>query len=139
MSLYNIFQIAGSGLKAQAIRLTTTASNMNNANVASPTPAGAYRALYPIFQTELSSIEDMNISKMPGVRVDGIFQSNQPPIKRYAPSHPLANKAGYIFMPNVNMVEEMTNMISASKSYRMNVEILSTSKELMARTLQLGQ
>ena len=140
MSIYNIFDISGSGMKAQSVRLTTTASNMSNANVASSTEAGTYRAKYPVFSAELAKVQQNDLgSNTPGVKVDGIFQSAQPPIKRYQPSHPLANKDGYVFMPNVNMVEEMTNMMSASKSYRMNVEVLSTAKELLARTLQLGQ
>ena len=139
MSIYKIFDISGSGIKAQSVRLTTTASNMSNSNVVSGTENGAYRPRYPIFTPESAQFKDDHFSESPGVKVTGIYQSLQPPIKRYQPSHPLANEDGYVFMPNVNMVEEMTNMMSASKAYRMNVEVLSTAKELMAQTLQMGQ
>ena len=139
MSIYNVFDIAGSGMKAQSTRLTTTASNMSNSNVVSGTQEGAYKAKYPIFTPNQSELNDNSFSLQPGVKVEGIFQSQQPAIQRYQPSHPLANEKGYVFMPNVNMVEEMTNMMSASKAYRMNAEILTTVKELMARTLQLGE
>ncbi len=139
MSIYNVFDIASSAMKAQSVRLTTTASNMSNANVVSGTEQGTYKPKYPIFNAKNTTLQDNQFSQTPGVSVEGIFESQQPAIKRYQPSHPLANKDGYVFMPNVNIVEEMTNMMSASKAYRMNVEILSTTKELMARTLQLGQ
>jgi len=139
MSIYNVFDIAASGMKAQSVRLTTTASNMSNANVISGSQEAAYKPKYPVFSSVLAELNDTEFGKQPGVKVDGIYQSNLPAIKRYQPSHPLANKEGYVFTPNVNMVEEMTNMMSASKAYRMNVEILSTTKELMAQTLQLGK
>lgn len=138
MSIYNVFDIAGSAMKAQSVRLTTTASNMSNANVVSGTEQGTYKPKYPIFATK-NELLNNNFSQSTGVQVQGVYQSQQAAIKRYQPSHPLANDEGYVFMPNVNMVEEMTNMMSASKAYRFNVEIMSTAKELMARTLQLGQ
>ena len=139
MSMYNIFDISGSGMKAQSVRLTTTASNLSNANVVSGTEEGVYRPKYPIFKAEMVNSAVGGFNKTPGVEVEGIFQSAQPPAKRYQPTHPLANKDGYVFSPNVNIVEEMTNMMSASKAYRMNIEVMSTAKELMARTLQLVQ
>lgn len=139
MSLYNIFDVSASGMKAQSVRLTTTASNLSNANVVSGDEKNTFKAHYPIFSSKPVELSGSNFSQPPGVEVQGIYESDQPAIKRYQPSHPLANEEGYVFLPNVNVVEEMTNMISASKSYRMNVEVLSTAKELMARTLQIGQ
>lgn len=139
MSMYNIFDISGSGMKAQSTRLTTTASNMSNADVVSGSEQATYRPKYPIFKPESVNTGQNTLNDTPGVEVSGIYQSNQPPIQRYQPSHPLANDEGYVYLPNVNMVEEMTNMMSASKGYRMNVEVLTTAKELMARTLQMGE
>lgn len=138
MSMYNIFDISASGMKAQSIRLTTTASNMSNANVVSGTAEATYKPRYPIFAMAKNDLSRGVFATEPGVGIEGIVESNQPPLKRYEPSHPLANEEGYVFMPNINMVEEMTNMMSASKAYQMNVEILSTTKQLMAQTLQLG-
>lgn len=140
MSLYNVFDISGSALKAQATRLTTTASNMSNANVISGNQNDVYRARYPIFQTvQMQANQLFNQTGEKGVKVAGVFESTSAPIKRFEPSNPIADKNGYVYAPNVNIVEEMTNMISASRSYQMNVEILNTSKQLMLRTLQLGQ
>jgi flagellar basal-body rod protein FlgC len=140
MSLYNIFDISGSALKAQAIRLTTTASNMSNANVVSGNQNDVYRPRYPVFKTaQLQANQLFNESGAKGVEVGGVFESTKAPIKRYEPNNPIADKNGYVYAPNVNVVEEMTNMISASRSYQMNVEVMNTSKQLMLRTLQLGQ
>lgn len=139
MSIYSVFDISASALKAQSLRLTTTASNMSNANVVSGTKEGTYKPKYPVFSAMLSELKDNAFSQPAGVKVEGVVESRQPAIQRYQPSHPLANKEGFVFMPNVNMVEEMTNMMSASKAYKMNVEILSTAKDLMAQTLQLGK
>lgn len=139
MSLYNIFDISAAGMKAQSVRLTTTASNMSNANVVSGSEAATYKPRYPIFAVADNNLNRGVFSTETGVEIEGVIESNKPAIKRYEPSHPLANEEGYVFMPNVNMVEEMTNMMSASKAYRMNVEILSTTKELMAQTLQIGK
>ena len=109
---------------AQSTRLTTTASNLSNANVVSGNEAEVYRARYPIFQAQLVNASNNTFVNDPGVEVQGIYQSAQPAIKRYQPTHPLANKDGYVYTPNVNIVEEMINMISASKAYRMNVEVM---------------
>ena len=137
--MYNIFDISGSGMKAQSTRLTTTASNMSNADVVSGSDQAPYSPNYPIVKPESVNSGQNTLIDTPGVEVSAIYQSNQPPIQRYQPSHPLANDEGYVYLPNVNMVEEMTNMMSASKGYRMNVEVLTTAKELMARTLQMGE
>lgn len=135
MSNFSIFEIAGSAMSAQTVRLNTVASNMANAETASSTPEGVYRPIQPIFQTVL----DEAGRNAGGVRVTGIVKSQAPAIAEYAPNHPLANEQGYIYRPNINLVEEMANMMSASRSYQNNVDMLSTVKQLMLRTLQLGQ
>ena len=126
-------------MKAQSVRLITTASNMSNANVVSGSEANTYIPKYPIFEAHGPNLQGQLTEQGPGVEVSGIYQSKLPAIKLYQPSHPLANQEGYVFMPNVNMVEEITNMVSASKAYRMNVEVMITAKNLMARTLGMGQ
>lgn len=135
MTSFSIFEIAGSAMNAQAVRLNTVASNMANAEVVSGRPEDAYRPRQPVFQTIL---EDAGRSTG-GVRVTGIVQSEAAPIPEYAPHHPLANAQGYIYRPNVNLIEEMANMVSASRSYQNNVDMLNTVKQLMLRTLQLGE
>ena len=112
MSLFNVFDIAGSAMSAETVRLNVTASNLANA------------------QSDAASV---------GVAVNGIVESQAPLEQRYQPEHPMANEEGYVFLPNVNIVDEMANMISASRSYQGNVEVLNTSKQLMLATLKLGQ
>ena len=135
MSLFNIFDISGSALSAQSVRLNTVASNLANADVASSTPEGVYRARQPLF----AALLQQESGRGAGVRVAGVVESVKPPRVEHMPGHPLANEEGYVFMPAVNTVEEMANMMSASRSYQNNVEVASTVKQLMLRTLQLGQ
>jgi flagellar basal-body rod protein FlgC len=134
MSLSRIFDVAGSALSAQSTRLNTVASNLANADVASATAEGAYRAKHPVFAAVLREAAAAG----GGVRVAGITESEQPPRIEYMPGHPLADEEGYVYFSNVNTVEEMADMMSASRSYQNNVEMLQTIKELMLRTLQLG-
>lgn len=134
MSLFRIFDISGSALHAQTVRLNTTASNMANAESASSSTATTYRARYPVFAAQLQTAED----EAAGVDVLGIVESQTPLRREYRPDHPLADQDGYINLPNVNPVEEMANMISASRSYQSNVEVLNTSKQMLMRTLSLG-
>lgn len=136
MGLFNVFDVAGSGMSAQSVRLNTTASNLSNAESVSSSVNQTYKARHPIFATLLNDQMD---EASAGVQVLGIVESQAPLKVEYEPNHPMANKDGYIFRPNVNMVEEMANMISASRSYQTNVEILNTSKQLMLKTLSLGQ
>ena len=138
MSLFSIFDVAGSGMSAQSIRLNTVASNMANAQTVSDTKAGAYRAKQPIFQALLTEA-GRSQAGIQGVRVSGVTESNGAIEQRFMPEHPMADEQGYVYLPNVNMIEEMTNMISASRTFQSNVEVLNTSKELMLRTLSLGQ
>lgn len=138
MSLFRIFDIAGSAMSAQSARLSTTASNLANANTVASSAATAYRARQPVFQTVMSTSEGMDPSSA-GVRVAGIVESTAEPAKVQEPGNPLADENGYIYMSNVNPVDELVNMISASRSYQNSVEVLSTSKELLLRTLSIGQ
>jgi flagellar basal-body rod protein FlgC len=137
MSLFHIFDIAGSGMSAQALRLNTTASNLSNAQSVSGDSNQTYRARYPVFSANFSDVLDDATSV--GVKVDGIMESQAPLRKEYEPNHPKADKEGYVYYPNVNPVEEMANMISASRSFESNVEVLNTSKQMLLRTLSLGE
>ncbi len=137
MSLFNIFNVSGSALSAQSVRLNTVASNMANANVASSTAAGAYRARYPVFAAVLDQATGQ--PQGAGVRVAGIVQSTAKPRAEYKPGDPMADAQGYVYYPSVNVVEQMADMMSASRSYQGNVEVMNTVKQLMVRTLQLGR
>ncbi len=138
MSLFNIFDIAGSGMSAQSVRLNTTASNLANANSISTTEEGAYRSRQPLFQSALEQAAP-NSDAAVGVRVLGVIESNAAPQRLYEPGNPLSDGDGYVWKSNVNIAEEMANMISASRSFQNNIEVLNTSKELMLRTLQMGR
>lgn len=138
MSMFKVFEVAGSGMSAQSVRLNVTASNLANADNVSGTEAGAYRAKQPVFKTVLDAAQSGE-SGSAGVSVSEIVESTAPVQKRYMPQHPQADGEGYVYMSNVNPIEEMVNMISASRSYQSNVEVMNTSKELLLRTLSLGQ
>ena len=135
MSLFSIFNITGSALHAQTIRLNTTASNMANIDSISSSTEQTYRARQPIFSAQLNEAEEA----VSGVDVLGIVESQTPLRQEYRPDHPMADANGYVNLPNVNPVEEMANMISASRSYQANVEVLNTSKQMMMRTLAMGE
>jgi flagellar basal-body rod protein FlgC len=138
MATMNIFNIAGSGMNAQNLRLNLVASNIANANSVSSSLNEVYKSRQPVFATELQNALDKNAAGS-GVDVLGVVESQVPPVMEYAPSHPMADELGYIYKPNVNTVEEMANMMSASRSYQNNVEVLNTAKSLMLQTLKLGQ
>jgi len=137
VSLLSIFNVSGSALSAQSVRLNVTASNLANAETVSSSIDKTYRARHPVFATTLKDFEN-NPSSM-GVEVKAIIESQAELRMRHEPDHPLANDEGYIFLPNVNAIEEMANMISASRSYQNNVEVLNTSKQLLQATLRMGQ
>lgn len=137
MNLFNIFDIAGSGMSAQTVRLNTTASNLANADSVSTTADQAYRSRQPVFETILE--DRLNGRTGGGVRVTEITQTGLPPTREYSPGHPLADEEGYLYRSNVNIVEEMTNMISASRTFQNNVEVINTSRELLLRTLSMGR
>jgi flagellar basal-body rod protein FlgC len=136
MSSFRIFDIAGSGMSAQSVRLNTVASNLANAESVSGNPQTVYRAKHPVFQALLGNAADAAGAR---VGVAGITESQATPESRYDPGNPLADSQGYVYAPAVNVVEEMTDMISASRSYQNNVEVLSTARDLMLATLKLGQ
>lgn len=137
MSFFKILEIAGSGMSAQTLRLNTTASNIANADTASSSTNETYRARQPVFAATLKALGAENSGT--GVEVRGIVESQAPLRKQYQPGHPMADKDGYIYLPNVDMAEEMANMISASRSYQSNVEVAKTSKQMLMRTLSLGE
>ena len=132
----NIFNVAGSAMTAQSQRMNVTASNLANAESVAGPDGMPYRAKQVVFQVEPSAYGAGDIG---GVAVAGVVEDPSPPRLVFDPKRPHANAEGYVAMPNVNVVEEMTNMISASRSYQANVEVLNTAKTLMVKTLTLGQ
>ena len=134
MSSFRIFDIAGSALSAQSLRLNTVASNLANADAVSGNPNAVYKARMPVFKADTTQGADSA-----GVQVLGVVESQAEAQKRYEPGHPLADAQGYVYAPNVNVVEEMVNMISASRSYQGSVEVMNTAKDLALRTLNLGK
>lgn len=139
MSMYKIFDVAGSGLSAQSLRLNTVASNMANAESVSSTEEGAYRARNPVFAAVMNEMSAMYDDGLASVEVKDVVESQAPVVSIYQPNHPLANEDGFVFQSNVNIAEEMANMISASRSYQTNVEVMNTAKQLISATLQLGK
>jgi len=145
MSLANIFDIAGSGMAAQSLRLNTVASNIANANSVSSNTDETYRAKQPVFSEIQRRVEMGGFFEDPigsagnGVEVLGVIESEAPLRKQFEPNHPMADDDGYVSYPNVNIVEEMANMISASRSFQTNVEIMDTAKTMMQRVLSMGQ
>jgi flagellar basal-body rod protein FlgC len=143
MSSFKAFDIAGSGMSAQSVRLNTTASNLANAESVSGTADGVYKARHPIFEAVraqlAAGLNGQDAASGAAVRVRGIYESQAPAAQRYEPGNPLADPNGYVYAPAVNVVEEMVNMISASRSYQNNVEVMNTSKDLLLATLRLGQ
>jgi flagellar basal-body rod protein FlgC len=138
MGLLSIFDIAGSALTAQSQRMNVAASNLANADSIAGPDGQAYRARQVVFQMNPAEGQ-MTGAEVGGVRVAGIVQDNAPMKRLYDPTNPLADPQGYITMPNVDPVAETVNMISASRSYQANVEVLNTAKTLMQRTLAIGQ
>ena len=141
MATFSIFDIAGQAMSAQNIRLNTIASNMANAETVGSSEADTYRAKYPVFSTVKMQVEgeEQGSSIARGVRVDGLVESKTPVQMKYDPSHPKADQNGYVYLSNVNAVQEMADMISASRSFQTNVQMLNTAKELMQHALNLGK
>jgi flagellar basal-body rod protein FlgC len=140
MSLLSVFDISSSAINAESMRLNVTASNLANAESVAPSEQTAYRSRHPVFATQLRqlSADPADDENGVGVRVLGVVQSAAAPIKRYQPDHPLADAAGYVYGSNVNPVEELTNMLSASRSYQGNVDVMTTARDLLVKTLALG-
>ncbi|HLJ37280.1 MAG TPA: flagellar basal body rod protein FlgC [Steroidobacteraceae bacterium] len=142
MSSFKVFDIAGAGLSAQSVRLNTVASNLANADSVSGDPSTVYKARHPVFQAVQAAVgaaaAAQGASGGASVRVAGIVESQAPAIVRNDPGNPLADAQGNVYAPNVNVIEEMTDMISASRAYQNDVEVMSTAKDLMLATLKLG-
>lgn len=159
MSITNVFDIAGSAMSAQTLRLNTLASNIANAETVAESPDAAYKARYPIFKAVMDDVVEQSFrdgfSSDPGsifsearadsfdvtggVNVDAIYHSEEPAETRYYPSHPMADEEGYVYLSNVNVVEEMADMISASRAFEMSAEVANTAKSMMQRLISLGR
>jgi flagellar basal-body rod protein FlgC len=147
MSLSNVFNIAGTGMSAQSTRLNTISSNIANAETVSSSIDQTYRARHPVFATMFQQVQEGGSGSLfadqeqagRGVQVLGIVEDQSELVARYEPNHPAANGDGYVYYPNVNVVEEMADMISASRSFQTNVEMMNTAKQMLQRVLTLGQ
>ena len=139
MSLLNIFDVSGSAMAAQTVRLNTTASNLANAQSVAEDPSQTYRARHPVFAQQLRDAQGQSEQPLAGVQVLGIVESDAPMNQRFEPDHPYADENGFVTYPNVSVVEEMANMISASRSFQLNVEVMNTARTLAERVLSLGQ
>ncbi|MGN6514146.1 MAG: flagellar basal body rod protein FlgC [Lysobacteraceae bacterium] len=135
MSNLPIFDVAGSAMTAQSVRLSTVASNLANSDSVAGSPDAVYKAKQPVF----AAVEVAGKPELSGVQVTSVQDSTAAPLKRYEPSHPLADAQGYVYAPDVDPVAQMVDMISASRSYQADVEVLNTAKELAVATLGLGK
>jgi len=133
-SSMNIFSVAGSAMAAQSQRMNVTASNLANAESVAGPDGQPYRAKQVVFEVAATGQQDIG-----GVKVSSVVEDSSPARMVFDPKSPHANAEGYVAMPNVNVVEEMTNMISASRAYQMNMDMMNTAKNLLIKTLALGQ
>ena len=138
MSMFRIFDVAGSAVSAQSQRLNVVASNLANADTVAGPDGSAYKARQVVFQTALMGSPGQRDATA-GVRVSTISEDQTPGRRVHDPKHPSADAEGYVTYSNVNPVEEMVNMISASRSYQNNVDVMNTAKSLLLKTLQMGQ
>jgi flagellar basal-body rod protein FlgC len=134
MSLFNVFNISGSGMSAQSQRLNTVASNLANADSTVTSNGQPYKAKQVLF-----SAAPLQGTALSTVKVDKVIEDKSPPRIVYDPKNPKADEKGYVAMPNVNVTEEMVNMISASRAYQNNVETMNAAKTLLLKTLAIGQ
>ncbi|MFP6848826.1 MAG: flagellar basal body rod protein FlgC [Pseudomonas sp.] len=147
MSLASVFDIAGMGMSAQSTRLNTISSNIANAETVSSSIDQTYRARHPVFATVYQSAKGNDRGSLfadqdssgAGVQVLGVVEDQSSLMPRYEPNHPAADENGYVYYPNVNVVEEMADMISASRAFQTNTEMMNTAKQMMQRVLTLGQ
>lgn len=137
MAFYSMFNIAGSGLHAQNERLNIIASNLANADSMASSRDQAYKARQPVFASVYEDV--FNQAANPGVSMIAVVESDQVHDKHYAPENPIADADGYVYLSNVDVIAEMTNMIVAGRSYQNNVEVMNTAKELLLATLRIGQ
>lgn len=137
MSLFQVFDVAGSAMNAQSVRLNVTASNLANAGSVNGDPAKVYRSRQPVFASFGETLARQ--TGVTGVRLQGIVENDAPLQVQHRPNHPDADENGNVYVSNVNTVEEMVNMMSASRSYQNNVELINTAKDLLLQTLSLGR
>ena len=134
MSLFKVFNVSGSAVSAQSQRLNVVSSNLANAESVAGPDGQPYKARQVLFQTQMMDADQTAA----GVRVAQVIEDGAAPRRVHDPDHPLADDSGYVTMTNVNVVEEMVNMISASRSYQTNIDVMNTAKTLLQKTLQLG-
>ncbi|MCH1929386.1 flagellar basal body rod protein FlgC [Shewanella sp. A25] len=139
MSFNNIYDISGSALNAQVMRMDTIASNLANADTAANTEQGAYRAIKPVFSAMYQQAQAGDSSVSASVQMLGVVESDRPVEQRYEPNNPLANGDGYVFYSNVNTLSEMADMMSATRSYQTSVEVLGRVNSMQQSILKLGQ
>lgn len=141
MSTFNVFDVAGQGMSVQSLRLNTIASNLANAESVASSPEEAYRSRHPVFATvQMNELEDvMDASASVGIEVTQILESDKDVQMKYDPTNPKADGNGYVYMSNVNVADQMADMISASRSYQTNAEMMRAAKELMQHTINLGK
>ncbi|MBT8429014.1 MAG: flagellar basal body rod protein FlgC [Gammaproteobacteria bacterium] len=137
MSSFKIFDIAGSGMNAQNLRMNVVASNLANVDAVSSSVGETYRARQPVFRALLDQTNTTNPAV--GVQMAGVVESQAPLVREYAPQHAMADEDGYIYRPNVSVVEEMANMISASRAYQNNVEVVNATRQMLSATINLGR
>jgi len=138
MGLFNVLDVSASAMSAQSVRLNTTASNLANANSVSSSVNETYRARKPVFAAEFDRANQDQQDNVK-VKVLGVVESDAPLQMEYNPSHPMANEKGYIYKPNINVMEEMADMISASRSYQTNVQVAEAAKQMVNSALRLGK
>ncbi|MGA9027792.1 MAG: flagellar basal body rod protein FlgC [Steroidobacteraceae bacterium] len=138
MSLFDIFNVAGSALNAQTIRLNTTASNLANSESTAGDASKVYRARHPVFEAMMDDTATDDQQAAIGVRVLGVVESTTPPAMRYEPQNPSANSNGYVYMSNVNPIEEMANMISANRSFASDIDAINTARDLLLKIISMG-
>jgi len=134
MSLFNVFNIAGSAMAAQSQRLNVVASNLANADSVASSNGQPYRARQVVFSTLSTATKEAK-----GVKVAGVIEDKSPMRVVHDPKHPMADANGYVTLPNVNVVDEMVNMMSASRAYQNSVNLMNTTKALLQKTLTIGQ
>ena len=139
MSMFRIFDVAGSAVSAQSQRLNVVASNLANADTVAGPDGQAYKARQVVFQTTLMNAGGGDPAGSAGVRVSTVQEDASPGRRVLDPKHPSADADGYVTYSNVNAVQEMVDMISASRSYQNNLEVMNTAKSLLQKTLQMGQ
>ncbi|NNC76692.1 MAG: flagellar basal body rod protein FlgC [Woeseiaceae bacterium] len=137
MSLFKVFDTAGSAMNAQSVRMNVTSSNLANAGSVSGDADKVYRAKQPVFSSFKDTLNEQ--TGVSGVRLERVVDSSAPLSMRFQPDHPEADENGNVYVSNVNTIEEMVNMISASRSYKNNIEIINTTKDLLTQTLSMGR